>query len=111
MHFTQEGTATSIGEQPLKVLVDPQAGARLTVLEALANLAAAPVTHLKVCVFPRTHPQGHTVSATDPDKKKGFALPQLPYSPNTLVLCVCIGEYMPLWMGLKGDLFTKSLMI
>ncbi|MPC28113.1 Phosphoribosylformylglycinamidine synthase [Portunus trituberculatus] len=45
--FSKEGTATSIGEQPVKILVNPQAGARLTVLEAMANLAAAPVSHLK----------------------------------------------------------------
>ncbi|XP_063883180.1 phosphoribosylformylglycinamidine synthase-like isoform X3 [Scylla paramamosain] len=45
--FSKEGTATSIGEQPVKILVNPQAGARLTVLEAVANLAAAPVSHLK----------------------------------------------------------------
>ncbi|KAG0714982.1 Phosphoribosylformylglycinamidine synthase [Chionoecetes opilio] len=46
-YFTKEGTATSIGEQPVKLLVNPEAGARLTVLEAIANLAAAPVSHLK----------------------------------------------------------------
>lgn len=46
-YFSKEGTATSIGEQPVKILVNPQAGARLTVLEAIANLAAAPVSHLK----------------------------------------------------------------
>ncbi|XP_069989070.1 phosphoribosylformylglycinamidine synthase isoform X1 [Penaeus vannamei] len=46
-YFSKEGAATSIGEQPLKVLVEPRSGARLTVLEALANLAAAPVTHIK----------------------------------------------------------------
>lgn len=51
MHL-QEGTATSIGEQPVKLLVNPQAGARLTVLEALSNLAAAPVSHLKVFGLP-----------------------------------------------------------
>ena len=44
----QEGTATSIGEQPVKILVNPEAGARLSVLEAVSNLAAAPVSHLKV---------------------------------------------------------------
>nr|XP_027213308.1 phosphoribosylformylglycinamidine synthase-like isoform X1 [Penaeus vannamei]XP_027213309.1 phosphoribosylformylglycinamidine synthase-like isoform X1 [Penaeus vannamei]XP_027213310.1 phosphoribosylformylglycinamidine synthase-like isoform X1 [Penaeus vannamei] len=46
-YFSKEGAATSIGEQPLKVLVEPRSGARLTVLEALANLAAAPITHIK----------------------------------------------------------------
>ncbi|XP_042875001.1 phosphoribosylformylglycinamidine synthase-like [Penaeus japonicus] len=46
-YFGKEGAATSIGEQPIKVLVDSRAGARLTVLEALANLAAAPVSHIK----------------------------------------------------------------
>ena len=44
----QEGSATSIGEQPIKTLVNPPAGARMSVIEALANLAAAPITDLKV---------------------------------------------------------------
>lgn len=48
MCIFQEGTATSIGEQPVKMLVSSAAGARLTVLEALANLVAAPLTSLKV---------------------------------------------------------------
>lgn len=46
-YFSKEGTATSIGEQPIKMLVCPAAGARLTVLEALANLVAAPLSCLK----------------------------------------------------------------
>ncbi|KAK4294206.1 hypothetical protein Pmani_033146 [Petrolisthes manimaculis] len=46
-YFSTEGTATSIGEQPVKMLVNPAAGARLTVLEALANLVAAPITSIK----------------------------------------------------------------
>lgn len=46
-YFSKEGAATSIGEQPIKMLVSPAAGARLTVMEALANLAAAPISHLK----------------------------------------------------------------
>ncbi|XP_064256733.1 LOW QUALITY PROTEIN: phosphoribosylformylglycinamidine synthase-like [Passer domesticus] len=39
--------ATAIGEQPLKGLLDPAAGARLALAEALTNLVFARVTHLK----------------------------------------------------------------
>ncbi|KAG7161940.1 Phosphoribosylformylglycinamidine synthase-like [Homarus americanus] len=46
-YFSKEGTATSIGEQPIKMLVSPAAGARLAVLEALTNLAAAPISNIK----------------------------------------------------------------
>ncbi|CAL4124709.1 unnamed protein product, partial [Meganyctiphanes norvegica] len=46
-YFSKVGTATSIGEQPIKTLIDPACGSRLTVLEALANMAAAPVSCLK----------------------------------------------------------------
>lgn len=40
------GTASSVGEQPLKVLLDPAAGVRMTVSEALLNLASARITGL-----------------------------------------------------------------
>ncbi|XP_066960633.1 phosphoribosylformylglycinamidine synthase isoform X1 [Macrobrachium rosenbergii] len=46
-YFHKEGAATSIGEQPLKILANPSAGARMTVLEALSNLAASPITDIK----------------------------------------------------------------
>jgi phosphoribosylformylglycinamidine synthase len=40
-HFGLSGAATAIGEQPVKMLVDPAAGARMAVGEALTNLAFA----------------------------------------------------------------------
>uniref|UniRef100_A0A672ZJ90 Phosphoribosylformylglycinamidine synthase n=1 Tax=Sphaeramia orbicularis TaxID=375764 RepID=A0A672ZJ90_9TELE len=45
--FTLEGAATAIGEQPIKGLVHPAAGARMAVGEALTNLVFARVTALK----------------------------------------------------------------
>ncbi|TNM87451.1 hypothetical protein fugu_005672 [Takifugu bimaculatus] len=45
--FGLEGAATSIGEQPVKGLVCPAAGARMAVGEALTNLVFARVTALK----------------------------------------------------------------
>ena len=46
--FSLQGAATAIGEQPIKGLVSPGAGARMAVGEALTNLVFARVTHLKV---------------------------------------------------------------
>jgi len=40
-HLGVSGAATAIGEQPIKMLVDPQAGARMAVGEALTNLVWA----------------------------------------------------------------------
>ncbi|KAM3875975.1 phosphoribosylformylglycinamidine synthase [Diretmus argenteus] len=45
--FSLEGAATAIGEQPIKGLVSPGAGARMAVGEALTNLVFAQVTSLK----------------------------------------------------------------
>ncbi|XP_054646459.1 phosphoribosylformylglycinamidine synthase isoform X2 [Dunckerocampus dactyliophorus] len=45
--FSLEGAATAIGEQPIKALVSPAAGARMAVGEALTNLVFARVTALK----------------------------------------------------------------
>ncbi|KAM4575374.1 phosphoribosylformylglycinamidine synthase [Fundulus diaphanus] len=45
--FSLEGAATAIGEQPVKGLVCPAAGARMAVGEALTNLVFARVTALK----------------------------------------------------------------
>jgi len=42
-----EGAATSIGEQPIKGLVDAARGARMTVAEALTNLATSAITTLR----------------------------------------------------------------
>ncbi|XP_033209922.1 phosphoribosylformylglycinamidine synthase [Belonocnema kinseyi] len=46
-HFSTEGIASSIGEQPIKGLVDAAAGARMTVAESLTNLVFAPISDLK----------------------------------------------------------------
>ncbi|XP_062368155.1 phosphoribosylformylglycinamidine synthase [Cinclus cinclus] len=46
-HFGDAGAATAIGEQPVKGLLDPAAGARLALAEAITNLVWARVTHLK----------------------------------------------------------------
>uniref|UniRef100_A0AAY4D7H6 Phosphoribosylformylglycinamidine synthase n=1 Tax=Denticeps clupeoides TaxID=299321 RepID=A0AAY4D7H6_9TELE len=45
--FGLRGAATAIGEQPIKGLVSPAAGARMAVGEALTNLVFAQVTALK----------------------------------------------------------------
>ncbi len=45
-HFGLTGAAISIGEQPLKILVDPCAGARMAVAEALTNMIWAKITDL-----------------------------------------------------------------
>ncbi|XP_074839219.1 phosphoribosylformylglycinamidine synthase isoform X2 [Carettochelys insculpta] len=45
--FETVGAATALGEQPLKGLIDPRAGARLAVTEALTNLVFARVTDLR----------------------------------------------------------------
>ncbi len=45
-HFGKTGGATAIGEQPIKILVDPAAGARMAVGEALTNLMWARVEEL-----------------------------------------------------------------
>lgn len=46
-HFSVEGIATSIGEQPIKGLVNAAAGARMTVAEAVSNLVFARITSLR----------------------------------------------------------------
>ncbi|TRY57096.1 hypothetical protein DNTS_023977 [Danionella cerebrum] len=45
--FSLQGAATAIGEQPIKGLLSPAAGARMAVGEALTNLVFAKVTALK----------------------------------------------------------------
>ncbi|ETN63588.1 adenosine 2 [Anopheles darlingi] len=45
-HFGKEGVATSIGAQPIKGLVDPTKAARMTVAEALSNLAFVAISEL-----------------------------------------------------------------
>lgn len=46
-HFGLTGAATSIGEQPIKMLVDAGAGARMAVGEALTNIIWAQISGLK----------------------------------------------------------------
>ncbi|MEK6821379.1 MAG: AIR synthase-related protein, partial [archaeon] len=46
-HFGLTGAATSIGEQPIKMLVNPAAGARMAVAEALTNIVWAKITCLE----------------------------------------------------------------
>uniref|UniRef100_A0A4W3JTM2 Phosphoribosylformylglycinamidine synthase n=1 Tax=Callorhinchus milii TaxID=7868 RepID=A0A4W3JTM2_CALMI len=46
-HFDTVGGATALGEQPVKGMINPAAGARMAVAEALTNLVFARVTHLK----------------------------------------------------------------
>ena len=46
-HFSRSGAATAIGEQPIKMLVDPAAGARMAVGESLTNLVWAKVDDLE----------------------------------------------------------------
>ncbi len=46
-HFGVTGIATAIGEQPIKMLVNPAAGARMAVGEALTNLVWAKIDDLE----------------------------------------------------------------
>jgi phosphoribosylformylglycinamidine synthase len=45
-HFGKTGAAISIGEQPIKMLIDPKAGARMSVGEALTNIVSARISTL-----------------------------------------------------------------
>ena len=42
---SNKGIATSIGHAPVPALIDPEAGSRLSITEALSNLVWAPLTH------------------------------------------------------------------
>lgn len=46
-HLGLTGAATSIGEQPIKMLIDPAAGARMAVGEALTNIVWAQISRLE----------------------------------------------------------------
>ncbi|XP_034937148.1 phosphoribosylformylglycinamidine synthase [Chelonus insularis] len=46
-HFSLEGIATSIGEQPIKGMVNVAAGARMTVIEAISNMVFAKISDIK----------------------------------------------------------------
>jgi phosphoribosylformylglycinamidine (FGAM) synthase-like enzyme len=45
---SQTGAAVALGEQPIKGLIDPDIGARMSVGEALTNLVFAPISDLQV---------------------------------------------------------------
>lgn len=46
-HFSLSGAAISIGEQPVKILINPEAGARMAVGEALTNIVWALLSDLE----------------------------------------------------------------
>ncbi|KAI6226096.1 Formylglycinamide ribonucleotide amidotransferase [Aphelenchoides fujianensis] len=46
-YWSRKGAAVGVGEQPIKGIVDPAAGARMSVAEALTNLVFAPITALE----------------------------------------------------------------
>lgn len=50
-YMEKVGSATSIGEQPIKGLIDPACGARMSIGEALTNLVFAKVSDLRVRLF------------------------------------------------------------
>ncbi len=45
-YFGLTGAATAIGEQPIKMLIDPSCGARMAVGEMLTNMASAKISDL-----------------------------------------------------------------
>ncbi len=46
-HFDKSGAAISIGEQPIKTLVNPKAGSRMSVGEAITNIVSAKISALE----------------------------------------------------------------
>ena len=46
-HFGLTGAASAVGEQPVKMLIDPRAGARMAVAEMLTNLASARISGME----------------------------------------------------------------
>ena len=46
-HFGHTGAAISIGEQPLKIMIDAAAGARMSVAEALTNMVWARISGIR----------------------------------------------------------------
>ena len=46
-HFNKTGAAISIGEQPIKMIIDSKAGARMSVGEALTNMVWARISNIK----------------------------------------------------------------
>ena len=59
------GAATAIGEQPIKGLVNPESGARMSVGEALTNLVFAQISKLKVSLFDIDSKNGRSVADSD----------------------------------------------
>ena len=45
-HFGVTGSASALGEQPIKMLINPKAGARMTVAEMLANIVSVVLSDL-----------------------------------------------------------------
>lgn len=45
-HFNLTGAAISIGEQPLKMIIDPRAGARMSIGEAITNIVWARISSI-----------------------------------------------------------------
>jgi len=45
-HFALTGSASAVGEQPTKTLIDPKAGARMAVAEVLTNMASARISNI-----------------------------------------------------------------
>ncbi|HLC85585.1 MAG TPA: phosphoribosylformylglycinamidine synthase [Candidatus Nanoarchaeia archaeon] len=45
-HFALTGSASAVGEQPVKMLIDPKAGARMAVAEMLCNMASARISDI-----------------------------------------------------------------
>ncbi len=43
-HFGLSGSASAVGEQPVKMLIDPKAGARMAVAEMFTNMASARIS-------------------------------------------------------------------
>ncbi len=46
-HFSKTGSAISIGEQPVKAVINPSAGARMAVAEALTNIVWAKISKIE----------------------------------------------------------------
>lgn len=74
-HFDTVGAATALGEQPIKGLLDPAAGARLALTEALTNLVFARITDLRVSTAPRAPRQCHgTAVGWLRERRRGFGV-------------------------------------
>jgi len=69
-HFGKSGAAISIGEQPIKMIINPEAGARMSVGEALTNLVWA-----RISDFEDIKCSGNWMWAAKlPEKQVGFMM-------------------------------------